>query len=68
MSTLCEKVSRHLTDQKRNALKDRHEYEIPTEFSRIVESRAGDWLHHGKHSLQLGLMQITRAVAQPTTF
>jgi hypothetical protein len=68
LQVLCNEVRHHLTDQKQAAIAMRHEDPAQAEYFRIVESRADYWLNEGTRSLQLGLMCVTRAVAQPTTF
>ena len=39
-----------------------------TEFQRLTDAEPHHWVSTGATNLQLGLMALTRAVAQPTTF
>lgn len=39
-----------------------------TEFQRLTDAEPHHWVATGATNLQLGLMALTRSVAQPTTF
>lgn len=64
LKNLIEDVHLHVSDQFGN-LDPAHEDD---ELKRLLAANPLGWLQHAQHTLQSGLMELTRAVAQPTTF
>lgn len=62
LEQLVEKVGDHLADQDHASKTD------PSENARIGDAQPRRWVAIAKTDLQTGLMALTRAVAQPTTF
>lgn len=62
LQAVCQKVSGHIDLQHAAAPIE------SDEFHRLEAASPFDWLRQGKQDLQKGLMALTRAVAQPTTF
>lgn len=70
LQALCNKVDDHISGQYSAArgttqLEGRGE---PEEIYRLDASDAISWAHDAERQLQIGLMMLTRAVAQPTFF
>ena len=61
LEALCSKVDFHITDQRNNDIDQNEE-------DRLDEAEPEKWAFEGKNELKKGLMFLTRAVAQPTTF
>lgn len=70
--TLIDSVEDHLDDQLDIAItlqsNRNDETEGTTEIKRIDQAEPNRWKAKAKASIQDGLMFLTRAVAQPTTF
>lgn len=64
LEALCEDLISHIEGQLLNAYAANSEEEA----ERIVKAEAIEWLEQGKKNLQLGLMCLTRSVAQPSFF
>ena len=62
IEALCNRVETHLDFQRSAALNDQ------TEKERIAYAQPPRWLAIARTELQTGVMALTRAVAQPTTF
>ena len=62
---LCEEVRQHVIAQRSMAYSSAAD---PGEQARLDSADPLLWQGAGTHGLQLGFMQLTRAVAQPTTF
>jgi hypothetical protein len=60
LEQLIGKLYGHVSDQWEAADSD--------EASRLAAADPDQWLMEGKRQLQTGLMALTRAIAQPTTF
>ncbi len=70
LQTLCAKIDAHIARQERDVLhtvKARDEG-ANEEFDRLLASDPKKWATAGYGSLQIGLMFLTRAVAQPGSF
>ena len=57
LNELIDEIQQHISDQK-----------LAGAAEHLVEADAEQWAGIGRTSLQQGLMALTRAVAQPTTF
>lgn len=72
LQALVRDIDKHLQDQAFDALAMQHNPEDPydgeQEVLRISKAEPHRWKAKGTTSLQEGLMFLTRAVAQPTTF
>ena len=66
---LTEKLKTHITRQVIDAQRLKLQ-EVPshTEQARLEHADPAWWLFEGKTEIQKGLMALTRAVAQPTSF
>ena len=67
LQALCAKVEDHITKQQA-AILPANTVERQAEQDRINEALPYLWLTWGRDGMRLALMQLTRAVAQPTTF
>lgn len=69
LEELCAKVKRHITAQHQAAKQDNPEgiTENP-ELDRLLRADPATWENWARGNFQSGLMYLTRAVAQPTTF
>ncbi len=67
LTELVDEVRLHVESQKESAVAYAAEGE-EDENDRLIAAEPEKWLDTGESSLQMGLMFLTRAVAQPTTF
>lgn len=67
---LLSKVITHLKEQRKaRPCKPSGEVDVESvEYQRILHAGPDHWAKLGQQDLQTGLMFLTRAVAQPTTF
>lgn len=65
LGEVVDDVFKHLTEQRNKALNAANGQE---EWQRITQADGTRWAAIGRTDLQQGLMALTRAVAQPTTF
>lgn len=68
LGVLVEKLFDHTRQQIADANALGTESGDFTEFQRLTDAEPHHWVSTGATNLQLGLMALTRAVAQPTTF
>lgn len=68
LGTLVEKLFDHTRQQLDQASLNGAETGDFTEFKRLTDAEPQHWVATGATNLQQGLMALTRAVAQPTTF
>lgn len=69
MEALCAKVHNHISTQYREVNQDdQEEIAANPERDRLNQANPLHWEHWARSSLQAGLMYLTRAVAQPTSF
>lgn len=66
LQALTEKVRRHVDAQYKATTADTEE--ANAEGDRLTAADPYTWLNAGQIGLQVALMELTRAVAQPTTF
>lgn len=64
LEQLCKKVSEHLDGQIRDAFAKNDQ----VTQDRFVAAAPNGWLFRARANFQVALMELTRAVAQPTTF
>ena len=64
LQALCDRIRTHVSDQEHEAAVARDK----PEQLRLVDANPRLWEAMGRTDLQRGLMQLTRAVAQPTFF
>lgn len=67
IEAVMKKVEAHIQQQYRLAIGDREVGE-PDDFASLDKAKPAEWLLRAEERLQLGLMCLTRAVAQPTFF
>jgi hypothetical protein len=71
IEALLAKVDDHLTDQylaAKDTSKDDSPFDLPEEIKRIDRAQPRRWAAIGRTHFQEGLMALTRAVAQPSSF
>jgi hypothetical protein len=61
---LIKRIHKHINDQALIAFKEPDDVEA----RRIQSAAPSKWLREGTTQLQLGLMELTRSIAQPTFF
>lgn len=66
LQKLLNKVHKHINAQ--NERVSQMPPGTPKVDGLVITSEAFRWLNAGKTDLQVGLMKVTRAVAQPTSF
>ena len=64
LQSIIDKVQKHIVNQSDQAYLDYNKAEI----GRLDYADPYEWCTAAKTDLQTGLMKLTRAVAQPTTF
>lgn len=64
LQELCEDIEKHLDTQRNSAFMGQGVDEI----ERLDHAEPTTWLFEGKHTLQVGLMKLTRSIAQPGFF
>jgi hypothetical protein len=64
LDQLCGLVDDHLAAQFTAA----HQAKGAGEIDRLSSAAPSSWLNDARRDLQVGVMKLTRAVAQPTTF
>lgn len=62
LNALVEKVNQHIGKQYESACGLRHE------IDRLGDSEPYKWVGTARSSLQIGIMELVRSIAQPTTF
>ena len=65
LKKLIQKVNQHINNQHAIASAPAS---TDAEFERMEEADPCKWSAYGEHQLQLGIMALVRAIAQPTTF
>lgn len=68
LQTLCEKVEEHVHEQFRKTALCTDDETSLSEQSRLDAADPFHWADRGERTLQEGLMFLTRAVGQPTSF
>ena len=68
LGALVEKLFAHVRHQLDQASTHAAKTGNFTEFGRLTDAESHHWVATGATNLQQGLMALTRAVAQPTTF
>lgn len=68
LARLADDIFAHLQDQTVAAMNIKDDGERAMELTRIDAATPNRWVSIAKTDLQTGLMALTRAVAQPTTF
>lgn len=64
LESLCARIKTHLRDQNLTANAGGNDAEV----LRLLDANPDLWEAMGRTDLQRGLMQLTRAIAQPTFF
>lgn len=68
LGSLVERLYEHAQEQVSQANAHGASSGDFTEFQRLTDAEPHHWVATGATNLQLGLMALTRSVAQPTTF
>lgn len=69
LQALCEKVHAHIESQRYACMNEVNtEVQNADEIARLDAANPELWASWGRETLKLSLMQLTRAIAQPTFF
>ena len=66
IKVLAEQVGELVKELEAKTQNDYYEDESPDDGEEAITAMT--WVSHGKKDLQLGFMQLTRAIAKPSTF
>lgn len=68
LKQLCADVELVIENQTATAEEDADHHGRDDELGRLTAAEPQKWLEFGRFDLQRGIMQLVRAVAQPSTF
>lgn len=68
LAMLCAEIRSRVSDQTLAAMNDKDPNSQDTETARLDYAEPNRWISVARTDFQTGLMALTRAVAQPTTF